>query len=620
MALSRACNMRPMMDRLLALPRHNTDHRSGTRFALALAMASVVLVALVDQLDPAFTWANEFAHSTSLFNLLLLNALPLLALLLMLLALTRRVALSTWLTALFGFALFAANSAKLAELQTPLLPSDFRFLAEPGPALALFAHYLKFNLGSIVSLLAIVVITVLLVRRRGSVTLVGWRRAFLAVVAAVLAISLVAGSPPWRQVYSSKRMGFEPWALTESAARAGLIGSLLLYHWELGDGRVPDADQDAAIAMIDAHADLLRERLLAASTRQELPDILIVQSESLFDPARLNHVEPGHFLTEFRKLAKSSRSGELHVPTFGGGTIRTEFELLTGAPLSTLGGIQYPWLELRDARFPSLASILARNGYTTTAIHPNGAAFWNRNRVFPELGFQKFIDIAAFKKEDIVGLFTSDAALTDRVITELKDDGPPQLLFAITMENHGPFDWRPNLDAERMAALPMPPGLDAGGRLWFGNYLYLLDDADRELGRLAEALKQRKRRTLLLFFGDHLPSIHTVYYQLGFDDGKTELEQPTEWLLFDTANPHHVQENTQSWLLPARLLDTAGVGNEPYFIVTAALRDALDIDQEPITQEQATAINALAQLQLRGELDAVLEKHLGIELGQVPSG
>ena len=136
MALSRACNMRPMMDRLLALPRHNTDHRSGTRFALALAMASVVLVALVDQLDPAFTWANEFAHSTSLFNLLLLNALPLLALLLMLLALTRRVALSTWLTALFGFALFAANSAKLAELQTPLLPSDFRFLAEPGPALA----------------------------------------------------------------------------------------------------------------------------------------------------------------------------------------------------------------------------------------------------------------------------------------------------------------------------------------------------------------------------------------------------------------------------------------------------------------------------------------------------
>ncbi len=600
------------MDRLLARSRQPTENRSGTRFALALLLASVVLVALVDRLDPAFAWTSETVHATSLFNLVLLNALPLITLLLLLLALTRRVALSTWLTALLGFALFAANGAKLAELQTPLLPSDFRFLAEPGPALALFAHYLNFNLVTMLSVLAVVVISALLARIRGSTILVGWRRAVLAIVAALLAISLIAGAPPWRQVYSSKRMGFEPWALTESSARAGLIGSLLLYHWELGDGSVPIADREAAIAMIDAHDDLLRERLLAANTTQELPDILIVQSESLFDPARLNHVEPGRYLAEFRKLAKSSRSGELHVPTFGGGTIRTEFELLTGAPLSSLGGIQYPWLELRDARFPSLASILARNGYTTTAIHPNGAAFWNRNRVFPELGFQRFIDVTAFSKEDIVGLFTSDAALTDHVIAELKDDGPPQFLFAITMENHGPFDWRPNLDAERLAALPMPPQLDSGGRLWFGNYLYLLDDADHELGRLAEALKQRKRRTLLLFFGDHLPSIHTVYHQLGFDDGKTELQQPSEWLLFDTANPNQVQEDTQTWLLPARLLDSAGIANEPYFIVTAALRDALNIDSHPITLEQAKAFNALAQLQLRGELDGLLMERLDV--------
>lgn len=619
-AMSRACNMGTMMDRLSALRRQPTDSRSGTRFAISLLIAIVVLVALIDQLDPAFAWTSEIVHATSLFNLLLLNALPLLTLLLVLLAVTRRVALATWLTALFGFALFAANSAKLAELQTPLLPSDFRFLAEPGPALALFAHYLKFNLGTVASLLAVFVITVMLVRRRGSKMLVGWRRLALAIFAAVLAVSLTAGSPPWRQLYSSKRMGFEPWALTESASRAGLIGSLLLYHWELGDGSVPNADRDAAIAMIDAHADLLRERFAATGATHEPPDILIIQSESLFDPARLNHVEPGRYLTEFRKLLMSSRGGELHVPTFGGGTIRTEFELLTGAPLSSLGGIQYPWLELRDARFPSLASILARNGYTTTAIHPNGAAFWNRNRVFPELGFQTFIDVAAFRKEDIVGLFTSDAALTDRVIAELKDDGPPQFLFAITMENHGPFDWRPNLDAQRLTALPMPPELDAGGRLWFGNYLYLLDDADHELGRLAEVLKQRKRRTLLLFFGDHLPSIHTVYYQLGFDDGQTELQQPTEWLLFDTANPHGVQEDTQSWLLPARLLDSAGIANEPYFVTIAALRDALGIDRQPITPEQATAINALAQLQLLGELDAVLEKQLEIDLTPAPNG
>ena len=611
MATSRACNMRPMTKPLPGLRRTVTERPAGLTLVLALLVATLILLVMVDRLDPAFAWGSDVVHATNLFALLLLNALPLFSVLLLLLAMTRRVALSTWLTALVGFMLFTANRAKLAELQTPLLPSDFRFLAEPGPALALAAHYMKFGIGTIAGVLVVLVVTVFLVRRRASLFVTGWPRLLLAFGAVVIAVSLIAGSPPWRQVYAAKRMGFEPWALTESAARAGLIGSLLLYHWELGDGRVPMADRDAAIAMIDAHADLLRERLATTSITQQPPDILIVQSESLFDPARLNHVEPGRYLAEFRKLAKSSRSGELHVPTFGGGTIRTEFELLTGAPLSSLGGIQYPWLELRDARFPSLASILARNGYTTTAIHPNGAAFWNRNRVFPELGFQKFIDVAAFKKEDIVGLFTSDAALTDHVIAELKDDGPPQFLFAITMENHGPFDWRPNLDADRLAALPMPSQLDSGGRLWFGNYLYLLDDADRELGRLAEALKQRKRRTLLLFFGDHLPSIHTVYHQLGFDDGKTEMQQPSEWLLFDTANPRGVQEDTQTWLLPARLLDSAGIANEPYFIVTAALRDALGIDEQPITPEQTKSFNALAQLQLRGELEGLLVDRLG---------
>src|SRR5690606_19647037 len=117
------------------------------------------------------------------------------------------------------------------------------------------------------------------------------------------------------------------------------------------------------------------------------------------------------------------------------------------------------------------------------------------------------------------------------------DEGPPQFVFAVSMENHGPFDYRPNLDAERLAALPMPEKLDAGGRMWFGNYLYLLDDADQELGRLAEALARRERRTLLLFYGDHLPGLAPVYFQLGFDDGRTAQEQPVPWLLYDTARP-----------------------------------------------------------------------------------
>lgn len=600
------------MSPALSLYRYWSTLAPTTRLALAMLASIGVLAVVLSQLDPALTLATQALRPASPFSVILLNALPVFALLLVLLALTRRLPLALWLTLLLVATLFTANAAKLAQLQTPLLPADFRLLAEPGPAIALLGHYVKLSAPAILAILVAATVTTWLVRRHGMPRLVGIRRALLFATAAIVSVSLLAGTTPWRRLYNAQWLGFEPWALTESAGRAGLIGSLLLYHWQLGAGQLPEPDREAAIALLRAHAPLLRERLAdAAASSDEPPDIIIVQSESIFDPARLNQVEPGRYLREFNRIARESRTGQLHVPTFGGGTIRTEFEVLTGAPLATLGGIQYPWLELDHARFPNLASVLARNGYDTTAIHPNGAAFWNRNRAFPELGFRQFIDVAAFDPGDIVGLFTSDAALTDRVLHELKDDdGPPQFIFAISMESHGPFDWRPGLDADRLAALPIPESLDGGGRYWFRNYLYLLDDADHELGRLADALKQRKRRSLLLFFGDHLPLIHTVYYQLGFDDGLTELDQPTPWLLLDTANRSDTQADTQSWLLPALLLDKAGIHDEAYFVVAQALGEALEIGSQPLTDDQAAAFTALAQLQLRGELQEALEAAL----------
>jgi hypothetical protein len=156
----------------------------------------------------------------------------------------------------------------------------------------------------------------------------------------------------------------------------------------------------------------------------------------------------------------------------------------------------------------------------------------------------------------------------------------------------------------------MPEELDAGGRLWLGNYLYLLDDADRELGRLADALARRQRRTLLLFYGDHLPDLGPVYQQLGFDDGGKANGQPVPWLLLDNAAPHPHRLDTRAWMLPALLLDAAGIKDDAYFRVLATL--ARDPDFDPDDPQTAAGMNALARLQLRGELAPVLDETLGL--------
>ncbi|MGN6518463.1 MAG: LTA synthase family protein [Dokdonella sp.] len=528
----------------------------------------------------------------------------------LLLALSRRLLLSTWLTLLALLALYGANAAKLGALQVPLLPGDLRFLAAPGPAARLFVQYLHVDALHALLCAIAVAATLVLCRERRLRVLAGWRRAATGATAFAVGASLMTGAGAWRAVYGEAANAFQPWALDQSAANTGLIGGLLVYHWELGGGDVPPADRAAAMAVLQAHAPELRAALAQSTSSEALPDIVVVQSESLFDPARLRDVLSGRFLRAYHTLAKRATSGDLGVPTFAGGTIRTEFEVLTGAPLASLGGVQYPWLELDRDNYPGLTRVLDAHGYRSVAVHPNAAAFWNRAQAYPALGFERFADAASFPTDRIVGLFTSDAALTDRVLDELDDDGPPRFVFAISMENHGPFDWRPGLDPQRLAALPLPERLDPGARPWLANYLYLLDDADHELARLADALARRKRRTLLLFYGDHLPDLGPTYAELGFDDGRDAKQQPVPWLLYDSRDARPQRLDTRAWMLPGLLLQAADIHDGAWFDVLAALARSQDFD--PDDPRDAAGIDALARLQLRGELEPLLEDALGL--------
>jgi len=579
-------------------------HREG----VAIAACVLLLLLFVARLDPGIDFTRDEAPTTVL-HVLVLNALPALAVFALLLAVTRRLMLSAWFMLLTLGGLYAANAAKLGVLQMPLLPADLMFFANPGPALHLFSQYVHVDALHALLIAVGAGVTVALLRELPLQALTGKRRLALGAGAVLAGGSLLAGVAPWRSVYNVAEHGFQPWALEQSASRSGLLGSLLLYHWEIGGHGVPSADRAAAVALLEAHAPQLRAGLAVPTTHDTLPDIVVVQSESLFDPARLREVLEGRWLPQYHDLVHRSQGGNLSVPTFAGGTIRTEFEVLTGAPLASLGGVQYPWVELDEHEYQGLTRVLDAHGYSTTAVHPNAIAFWNRVRAYPALGFDRFLDETSFPKDRIVGLFTSDAAMTDRVIGELADDGPPQFVFAISMENHGPFHYRPNLDPQRKAALPMPADLDEGGRDWFGNYLYMLDDADQELGRLAQALAQRKRRTLLLFYGDHLPDLGPVFYQLGFDDGRDAKLQPVPWLLFDNRDPHERHVDTHAWMLPARLLDTAGIHDDAYFNIVNTLSHSQDFDaDDPATR---AGMDALAQLHLRGELDEVVVATLG---------
>lgn len=562
---------------------------------LALLAASLV----VWSLEPLFQSGGEIAS----VHALLTNAAPVALAALAALTLTGRPLTSLLLSLAMYATIVIVSTIKLDQLGLPLLPADFGFLSLSGGG-TLFRHYVEpLQLMQVALPLLAAAIAARCEPRR-------WRpraivRGLLVLVTASGSVTLWQGTSPWRTAYDGWNAGFSPWSPADSVQRLGIAANLLVFHWELVRPDRAPPDHARVLEFITEHAQAFA-RSAEPPSRGALPDIVVVQSESLFDPARLNGVEAATSLSNFRRLAAHGASGELRVPTYAGGTIRTEFEVLSGLPLAAFPGVEYPYFELVDAPMPGLMRTLVEQGYRTTVVHPNDAAFWNRRDALAHLGAQRFLALPDFQPAPKAGLFVADAALTDKVIAQLADEGPPQFVFAISMEAHGPYEVSPGLDAERLAAIALPEVLDEYGARTLRHFLYHLANADHELGRLAAFVQQRARPTVLLFYGDHLPGLHSAFAQLGFVDGLPPREQPVPYLILDTRGDVARLEHTRSWMLPALLLDVAGVEPDAYLALVTALRHDGGLLARDNSALPEPRFAELARLRVRDEFDAAI--------------
>lgn len=213
--------------------------------------------------------------------------------------------------------------------------------------------------------------------------------------------------------------------------------------------------------------------------------------------------------------------GRLDVPAWGANTVRSEFAFLSAIEPAALGVYQFnPYRKLARRGFPTLASHLKSQGYRTVCVHPYSAAFYNRNTVYPGLGFDEFIDRRSFSDAQKSGPFIGDIPLAERVCELLSlASEQPVFVFVITMENHGPLHlekMHPG-DAGRLYTTAPPAGCED-----LTVYLRHLGNADRMLGMLREQLQRLSHPATLCWYGDHLPIMPKVYAALGTPDGKTD--------------------------------------------------------------------------------------------------
>lgn len=285
----------------------------------------------------------------------------------------------------------------------------------------------------------------------------------------------------------------------------GLVASLWLYAQE--SARLPSVTEGAVVV---------------APATPTLPHLVAVQSESFFDARTLHADIREEVLAEFDRLkAGATLQGKLMVPAWGANTVRSEFAFLSGLDQSALGVHRFnPYRAVAKGwTVQNLAGMLRELGYRTVAIHPYPASFYQRQTVYPRLGFDEFLDIEAFTDAERFGPYVSDAAVTRKIEEVIAEADGPVFVFAVTMENHGP------LHLERVAAgdvdalyrEPPPAGCED-----LTIYLRHLRNADRMVGQLRRMLETCGKPAGLCWFGDHVPIMPRVYETFGAPAGDVD--------------------------------------------------------------------------------------------------
>ncbi len=286
-----------------------------------------------------------------------------------------------------------------------------------------------------------------------------------------------------------------------------------------------------------------------------LPDIIMVQLESFFDVDYLDDVtydeDP---IPVFRSLEKDHASGLLTVPSVGAGTANTEFEVLSGMSLDFFGMGEYPYMTvLQEKTCETVAADLKKLGYTAHAFHNNTGAFYSRNVVFSQLGFDTYTSLEFMNDVEYNPIgWAKDKALLEPMLQVLDQAEGPVFEFAITVQGHGKY--QRGVDSVDLEKLDITWADDEQDEDALAYYLSQLKETDEFIDQLLTALLVRDRPTVLVLYGDHLPN---------FDIGSEQLKNgdifQTEYVIWDNMGLSAEHMDLEAYQLSAHVLERLGI-------------------------------------------------------------
>lgn len=244
---------------------------------------------------------------------------------------------------------------------------------------------------------------------------------------------------------------------------------------------------------------------------QSAPNIIMIMGEAYSDLSENEHISFEGYtdpMANFKELCakENAVSGHIAVANFGGGTSNTEYDVLTGLPTRFLD-TALPSYNFIHHEIDALPYRLSQIGYETTSIHPGYAWFYNRQNVYPDLGFETcyFLEDSFDLATQGIGGYVNEEATMDKILSvmdeHISSSDAPLFSFTVTIQNHGPYEKYGTLAQNFSTDVE----LTETETDLLTQYFYGMTDADEELGRLVEYAENSEEPIILVYFGDHLP-------------------------------------------------------------------------------------------------------------------
>ncbi len=310
-----------------------------------------------------------------------------------------------------------------------------------------------------------------------------------------------------------------------------------------------------------------------SGTTFQNPDIVVVLSEAFWDPTVLNGVSfSADPMVNFREIAKTNPSGKMISPTFGGGTVRPEFEIHTGMSTSLLPPGNIPYQQYLKHDIFSFPRTYKNLGYDTVGLHTYQKTFYDRDKAYPLMGFDTFLgeyDLHAEQHWNS-GPYITDETIAEEVIYQLSQPHDVGVfVMAITMENHSMYQEK--FEEQDREIKVSGKSLTPKQILTLENFAAGVSHSDQALKTIYDYVMQREKPTIVLWYGDHLPTLgddFDPYLSTGTISSKTAAEWTeaeknimfsTPYLMFanyDTGREYLAdQESVSPYLLPALMAD-----------------------------------------------------------------